>query len=83
MSLNQKRKAKKALPHPGKKKGKQEARHLRMEEQYGVQLVNMESGLNQARLGKEIRTLGSIGMDKCAASREKMIRSKMTTVPSK
>jgi hypothetical protein len=43
----------------------------------------MESGLNQARLGKEIRTLGSIGMDKCAASREKMIRSKMTTVPSK
>ena len=43
----------------------------------------MESGLNQARLGKEMRILGSIGMDESAASKEKKIRSKMAIVHSK
>jgi hypothetical protein len=43
----------------------------------------MESGLNQARLGKEIRILGSIGMDESAASKEEKIRSKMMIVHSK
>ncbi len=43
----------------------------------------MESGLHQARVGKEIRTLGSIGMDESAASKEKKIWSKMTIVHSK
>jgi hypothetical protein len=43
----------------------------------------MESGLNQGRLGKEIRSPRSIGMDKSAASKEKKSRSKMMIVRSK
>jgi hypothetical protein len=40
-------------------------------------------GVESARLGKEIRTLGSMGMDESVASKEMKIRSKMTIVRSK
>ncbi len=43
----------------------------------------MENGLNQSKVGKGIRTLGSMGMDESVASKEMKIRSKMTIVRSK